>query len=227
MLRIFFLSFILLALLVIAWAGPRGATSRETPIEIFPDMDRQAKVKYQKDSEFFSDGVASRLPVEGTLPIGYTLPDRPAVEGGFVDAAGYTHGPDYLYTGRFGDYWGDGIPAEFDVDASFIERGRERYSIYCTACHGTAANGKGVTSSFGVLNAANMIDPAFSDPESPTYRVDGSIYDTITNGRGLMGPYGANITVRDRWAIVAYIRALQWAVENAPAESGSGDTAAP
>lgn len=219
MLRIFFLSFILLVLLIFAWAGPRGATFRQPPIEVFPDMDRQAKVMYQTDSGFFSDGIAARRPIEGTLPIGYQLPSTPAADGGRPDGPSFTHGPDYINTGRFGDYWGDGIPAEFEVDAAFIERGRERYNIHCKVCHGASGDGRGVTQSFGILNAANMIDQAFSDPASPTYRPDGSIYDTIANGRNLMGPYGSSINVHDRWAIVAYLRALQWAVNG-----GAGDT---
>ena len=67
----------------------------------------------------------------------------------------------------------------------------------------------GVISKYGLANIANFYAPQFSDPANEMFRSDGDIFNTITHGKGLMGSYGANITVNDRWAIVAYIRALQ------------------
>ncbi|HEY1051806.1 MAG TPA: cytochrome c, partial [Prosthecobacter sp.] len=103
-----------------------------------------------------------------------------------------------------------GDPAVFN--AEFIKRGEQRYNINCAICHGTSGNGKGVTSKYGILTAFNLQQPGNNDPaNAAAFRADGAIFDVITNGKGLMGSYGGNITVRDRWAIVAYIRALQLA----------------
>jgi mono/diheme cytochrome c family protein len=84
-----------------------------------------------------------------------------------------------------------------------IERGQQRYQINCLPCHGPDGDGKGITSKYG-LNGM----PTFHDPRLINM-CDGEIFNTITYGKTLMGPYGANVVVEDRWAIIAYLRVLQ------------------
>jgi mono/diheme cytochrome c family protein len=208
--RYFFVFLFCLALVVVFAAGFRGQEFKKPPIELIPDMDHQAKVKAQSRSDVFADGMGARVPVPGTVPMGFSVPDAPVSSGNATPSDdAFALGIGYYDTGRFGDYYGDGIPQEIEVDAAFLARGRERFDIHCAVCHGQSGNGKGATSQFGILNAANFHTPAFKVSTDAAYRPDGSIYDTITNGKGLMGAYGANITVRDRWAIVAWVRALQ------------------
>ncbi|MFV1995198.1 MAG: cytochrome c, partial [Verrucomicrobiales bacterium] len=190
---------------VLSLAPFRGGKFELAPWEIFPDMDRQYKVRHQKPSTFFSDGVASRLPVEGTVPMGYEIPSRSASAGG-VARGGFTHGGDYYNTGMFGEYFGEGMPGEVEVTPAFLERGRERYEINCAICHGSSGDGAGVVSNYWPIPIANLHDPRLGDPAQYP---EGAFFDTITHGKGLMGPYGGNITVADRWAIVAWIRVLQ------------------
>lgn len=212
--KYFFLSITFLAIIVVSAAGFRGGKSELPPLEIFPDMDNQAKVKFQAASGFFADGNGARLPVAHTVPMGFELPSKAAADGAKPPRFGFSNGTDYYNTGKFGDFYGDGIPSEVGVDAALIERGHQRYDIYCAVCHGASGNGKGVTSKYGILNAFNFHQPGIADPSNvAAYRPDGMMFETITQGKGLMGPYGGNIPVRDRWAIVAYIRALQAAVK--------------
>lgn len=213
--KYFFLSILFLTVIVVSAAGFRGSKSVLPPLEIFPDMDHQAKVKFQAKSDFFANGVGGRLPVAHTVPIGFELPEKAAADGGKPPKFGFSNGTDYYHTGKMGGFFGDGIPAEVAVDAALIERGHQRYNIYCAVCHGASGNGKGVTSKYGILNAFNFHQPGNTDPaNAAAWRPDGAMFDAITNGKGLMGPYGGNIPVRDRWAIVAYIRAMQTAVKD-------------
>jgi mono/diheme cytochrome c family protein len=208
--KYFFITYFFLAALIVAAAGFRGSKSELPPIEIFDDMDHQAKVKYQRSSEFFADGVASRKPVAGTVPMGFEVPSKAASEGGKPAKFAFSNGVDYYNTGRMGDYYGDGFPQQLALDQELLERGQQRYNIYCSVCHGESGNGKGTTSKFGILAAFSFMQPGNLDPANAgAYRPAGAIFDTITNGKGLMGPYGGTIPVRDRWAIVAYIRAMQ------------------
>lgn len=205
MLKVFFISLAFGVLLVVGAALFRGMNFDRPPIEIFPDMDRQQKVRFQKPSAFFADGATPRLPVAGTVPMGFAIPEKPAAQGSLA-AYGFTHGGDYYNSGRFGDYFGDGMPKEIEVTGEFIARGRERYDINCAVCHGAAGDGKGPVSNYWPTPIGNFHDPRLRDrAQSP----DGAIFHTITHGKGLMGPYGGNITVRDRWAITAYVRVLQ------------------
>ena len=108
-----------------------------------------------------------------------------------------------------GEFYGDGFPEQIKVDAGFLRLGRERYDIYCSRCHGESGNGAGVLANYGIANIANFHTPPYYDPADPAYRSNGSIFDTITKGKGLMGSYGANIPVNERWAIIAWVRTLQ------------------
>ena len=202
--------FLILAIAVVALVyalGPRGEKFSTPPFMLFPDMDNQYKVKAQKPSDFFENGQGARTPVEGTEPIGFKFPITS--EGATGSNLDYSSGSDYLNTGLFGDFYGKGFPSELKMDEAFIARGKERYQITCTPCHGDSGNGVGVVSKYWAIPpTANLIDPRVK--EMP----EGQIFWTITHGKGLMGPYNGVTSVRDRWAITAYLRGLQAAAGN-------------
>ncbi|HWB03571.1 MAG TPA: cytochrome c [Verrucomicrobiales bacterium] len=208
--RYFFLAYLFAIVIVLGFAGFRGDKFTHTPMEIFDDMDQQAKVKAQQTNFFFADGNAGRKPVVGTVPMGLHVADKSAAEGGF-QAYGFTHGSDFYNTGAIGAFYGDGFPAEVKVDATLVRLGRERYDIHCYPCHGQSGNAVGVMAKHGIPNIANFHAPAFTNPADPAYRPNGSIFETITKGKGLMGAYGPNIPVKERWAIIAWIRTMQLA----------------
>lgn len=206
MLRYFFIGLGLFIVIVLAAAGFRGQKSARTPIEIFPDMDRQPKVKAMVPSRFYADGRGARTPVPGTVPLGYERPlsaEYPRPDAGPYTAIRFSSGTDYLNTGRFGDQWGTGLPVP--VTMELLQRGRERYQIYCAVCHGDSGAGNGVAGKYGMVAIASYHQDRLRT------MADGEIFNTITHGRNTMLGYGANIPVNDRWAIVAYIRALQFA----------------
>ena len=206
MLRYFFIGLGLFLVGLFAVAGFRGQKSEKPPIEIFPDMDHQPKVKAQAPSEFFADGRGNRQPVPGTVPLGYEAPvskENPFPDEGKYRMVRYSSGTDYLNTGRFGDQWGTGIP--MPVTAELMQRGQERYTIFCGVCHGASGGGNGVAGQYGLVAIASFHQDRLRD------MADGEIYNTITHGKNTMLGYGSKIPVDDRWAIVAYVRALQTA----------------
>ncbi|NNE92539.1 MAG: cytochrome c [Verrucomicrobiales bacterium] len=202
--------FIVLAILTVTLAaaiGPRGEYFTKPPFELFPDMDRQYKVKYQKPSHFFEDNQGSRKPVAGTIPMGFVKPI--SKEGGIPSTSlDFSVGDDYFNTGTFVDNFGEGFPNQVKVDEDLLKRGQQRYEINCQVCHGASGNGQGIVHKYwadgaGLPPTANLLtDQVKALPE-------GQIYWTITHGKGLMGPYNGTINVQDRWAIVAYVRTLQ------------------
>ena len=204
MLRYFFIGLGLFLVGLFAVAGFRGQKSEKPPIEIFPDMDHQPKVKAQVPSEFFADGRGNRQPVPGTVPLGYEAPvskGNPFPDEGKYRMVRYSSGTDYLNTGRFGDQWGTGIP--MPVTAELMQRGQERYTIFCGVCHGASGGGNGVAGQYGLVAIASFHQDRLRD------MADGEIYNTIAHGKNTMLGYGSKIPVDDRWAIVAYVRALQ------------------
>jgi mono/diheme cytochrome c family protein len=211
MLRGFFLIFLLASLAIVAVFGFRGQKSTGSPIEVFPDMVRQPKVRAQAPLGFFADGRGGRVPVAGTIPIGYEMPQivtqaSPDSGPAVVDPnarprIGFSGGTDYYNTGKMGANWGTGLPVP--VTAELMERGRNRFNINCSVCHGLTAAGDGITKQFGLTTVATLQD------ERIRKMADGEIFNTITNGKNTMLSYGPNVTVSDRWAIIAYLRALQ------------------
>lgn len=183
--RYFLALLLLLVVAVIGIAGFRGDLSRKPPLEIFPDMDRQAKVRPQKPSGFFSDGFGSRPPVVGTVARGTPYQDIPRNTGQEPGTTNFVElGP---------------IP----LTAELLARGRERYRITCLPCHGGQADGNGISKKYGMVVVGNLHDPRMVEMG------DGELFHVIGNGRNLMQGYAANIDIEDRWAIVAYVRALQ------------------
>ena len=208
MLRGFLVIFILCGIAIVAVFGFRGQRSTQPPSEIFPDMVRQPKVRAQAPLDLFADGRGPRLPVVGTVPIGYEMPkpgkaESPSAEIGpwSHPRAGFSEGTDYYNTGKMGDHWGTGIPAP--VTPELMERGQQRFNITCAMCHGATAAGNGITKQYGLATVVSLQD------ERIRKMSDGEIFNTITNGKNTMMAYGPNIIVPDRWAIIAYLRALQ------------------
>jgi mono/diheme cytochrome c family protein len=212
MLRGFLLIFVLASIVLVAMAGFRGEHSPRTPWEIFPDMVRQQKVRAQSPIDFFSDGRGPRLPIASTVPIGYEppMPQLKAPPGNPPNAAppaaertriGFSVGTDYYNTGKMGNNWGTGIPVP--VTEQLMQRGQQRFNINCSVCHGLTAAGNGVAKLYGLNTVATLQD------ERIRKMADGEIFNTITNGKNTMMSYGGNVPVADRWAIIAYLRALQ------------------
>ncbi len=174
-----------LSLVTVVFMGVRGSISRKPPIVIFDDMDDQPKYKNQAGSNFFPDGRQMRLPPAGTVPFGreVSAPDKSLL----VDDAA--------------QFQLQRMPVE--VTMELLERGQRLYTTYCSVCHGGFGNGNGITVQYGQAPPANYHGDRLR--QAP----DGYIYQVITEGKGLMGPYGPSIRPADRWAIVAYVRALQ------------------
>jgi len=210
MLRGFLVIFLLCTIAILAVFGFRGQTSTGPPLELFPDMVRQMKVRAQAPLDFFADGRGPRLPVAGTVPIGYEMPKPKAIatpaDAG-VEApephprVSFSAGTDYYNTGKMGDKWGTGIPVE--VTRELMERGKQRFNITCAMCHGAAAAGNGITKQYGLATVVTLQDERIHKMS------DGEIFNTITNGKNTMMAYGPNVIVADRWAVIAYLRALQ------------------
>ena len=188
--RYIILAFIICSAVVIGIAGHRGDKTRKPPIELIPDMDRQPKLRPQTENAFFKDGRSSQLAPVGTVARRSAFEESPVNTGKVAGTTNFV----------------DTIPVP--VTAQLLARGQERYGIYCLPCHGAAGDGKGITSKLGMAVVADLHDHKARKLISAP---DGQIFDTITNGKGLMGAYGSVIDIQDRWAVVAYVRALQLA----------------
>ena len=210
MLKYFFIVYAFVALAVFGIFGIPGTKFERPPFRLFPDMDEQDKIRGQKPSEFFADGKGSRLPVTGTVP-------NSADNGVFSVEFGEGR-TGYYYTGLLDGYFGSGMPEELELTPetveSFLARGQDRFGIYCAICHGESGDGGGVVARNGLNGVRNLTEDGFKAANYP----DGLIYEVITHGKGQMGAYGMNIPVEDRWAIVAYMRALQEAREVSKAD---------
>ena len=170
---------------VVALAGcARGCTSSSPPIHLNPSMDNQPKVLAQTSSPFFYDGASMRTPVPGTVPIGGLKED-----GAFFTGKG----PDGQFVAA----------SPVPVDDALVARGRDRYRIYCQPCHDARGDGKGILFQRGNVPTANL------HQDRIVKLPDGQMFDVITNGQGLMAGYRWPIPPSDRWAIVAYVRALE------------------
>ena len=162
----------------------RGCTSSRPPIHLNPSMDDQPKVRSQTASDFFFNGASMREPVPGTIPIGGLKEDTAFFTGKGADGQ-------FVAT----------IPVT--KDEALLERGRQRYGIYCQPCHDARGDGRGI-----LFQRGNVPTASYHDDKILKY-ADGQIFDVITNGTGLMAGYKWPIPPADRWAIVAYVRELQ------------------
>jgi mono/diheme cytochrome c family protein len=193
--------------------GIPGHLSRKPPLEVFPDMDRQAKLRPEKPNDFFANGLTSQLPPAGTI----------ARSAPIETASGpvYTFEDSPVNTGKISGTTNFVEINPLVVNAALLARGREQFNIYCTPCHGGLGDGNGITKKIGVMPAvANLHDKRIVE------MTDGEIFNTITHGKGLMGAYGPLVVAQDRWAIIAYTRALQLSWLGSPDELTADQRAA-
>ena len=207
--RYFLVIFGIIVIATMGVLGKRGTHFRKPPLYIFPDMEWQPKLRPQKENGFFTNGLSSQLPVAGTVarstPIQtktgavYPFEDSPAITGQLTGTTNFVeHNP-------------------LAINAVFLKRGQQRFQINCSPCHGGLGDGNGITRKIGAMPVvANLHDKRIVE------MTDGELFYVITHGRNNMGAYGPNVTIEDRWAIVAYLRALQLArlgtVDDVPQE---------
>ena len=175
---------ILALTLTAAIAGCQGMPSEKPPVHVNPNMDWQDRFNAQEVNPFFDDNRADRQPIDGTVSRGDLQADLAYYQG--IDDNG-----DFV----------DKIPAT--VSAEMIMRGKERFNIYCSMCHGGTGAGNGIITNYGIVPP-----PSFYD-ERIVNMPDGEVYSAIYNGVRTMSSYRHQVPVADRWAIVSYIRTLQ------------------
>lgn len=205
--KYFFLSLFIVVVFAVGLFGFRGEKFALPPFELFPDMDHQDRVGAQEPNSRFANGSGSRLPVAGAVPQAFSseVSDLSFSEG----RAGY------YYTGELEGTLGNGMPEELEINdesasRALLSRGKERFAIHCAPCHGTSGNGKGVIAQYEGM--AGIVASIHNFPRET--HPDGHIYKVIAHGKGNMGGYKHNLSVRDRWAIVAHVRVLQEAQKN-------------
>jgi len=194
--RYFLAIFVVCVLAVVGVLGFRGSHSRKPSLYIFPDMEWQLKLRPQKPDGFFPNGISSQLHVAGVVPRSDPI----------MTAAGpvYPYEDAPVNTGRIAGTTNFIENNPLPITAQLLERGRQRFTINCSPCHGALGDGNGITKRVNAMAVVgNLHDKRMV--EMP----DGELFYVISNGRNLMGSYGANVTVPDRWAIIAYVRALQ------------------
>jgi mono/diheme cytochrome c family protein len=161
------------------------------------DMHNQPKYRPLRGTTFFADGASARPLVEGTI------------------ARGTLHEDEAFFTGKVGNATVKELP--FPVDAAVLDRGQERYNIYCTPCHDVTGNGKGLVVQRGYRQPPSFHEDRLRNADA------GHFFDTMTNGFGAMPDYRMQLSARDRWSVVAYIRALQLSQHAATADVPGGD----
>ncbi len=195
-------------------AKARTSHSSEPHIHIFPDMDFQPKYKSDQPMDLFGDGRANRGEITGTVARGSLNADETFYKG-------IEHAPE-------GDHWTTGFPRQLEINDALVRRGRNRFEIYCTPCHGYDGRGMGavptrVATTGGAWQARNLVD--VSNPVAINMP-NGQLFNTISNGYNTMMGYAAQIPPADRWAIVLYVRALQRsqnaALDDIPPDHRSG-----
>ncbi len=178
-------AFVVACLLIAIVGCNRGRPSEQPPVHLISNMDEQPKYKAQEAGEFFADGMAMRHPPEGTIARGQLYQD-----------AAYFYGKD-----------SQGKPLKkspIPTTMELLKRGQNRYDIFCSPCHGRIGDGQGMVSKRGMLPP-----PSFHDERLRVVE-DGHIFDVISHGKGNMAPYRSQLRIEDRWAIVDYLRALQF-----------------
>lgn len=174
-----------LGVAALALASLAGAGCRQ-------GMYNQAKERPLARSEFYRDGLASRIPPAGTVARGWLREDRTLHTG---------LGPDGKFVSE--------LPAAVPFDKALLARGRQRFDVFCSPCHGRQGNGQGMIVQRGFKQAASFhVDRLRAQPL-------GYFFDVMTNGFGQMSSYASQVPPEDRWAIAAYVRTLQFS-RNAP-----------
>jgi mono/diheme cytochrome c family protein len=190
------------------------------------DMQNQPKMKPFRTSTFYGDGLSARQPVEGTVPRGYLRSDSEFFTGkkrktlsSFQPSGQTPAGPqptaEAAQASPQNAFPDDVETFPFPISEETVNRGRQRYDIFCSVCHGLTGNGDGMIVRRGFRRAASFHDDRLR--QAPV----GHFFDAITNGWGAMPSYASQIPVQDRWAIVAYIRALQLSQQRSSAPQAS------
>lgn len=169
--------------ILITLYGCQGDFSHKTPIHPNPNMDNQKRYNPQAESTFFEDGRAMRIPPAGTVSRGNLKEDS------------------YFHTGMINNFHGDKLP--IPLTRELLERGKNRFNIYCSMCHGAAGFGDGI-----IVNRGIIPPPSFHDQRLLALPI-GHFFHVMTYGIRTMPSYAVQIPPEDRWAIAAYIRALQ------------------
>lgn len=206
--------------------GCRGDRSDKPPHQFFPDLDDQPKLKPQSETVFFEDGQSQRLPVAGTVAFGS---DSVIPQGDAQWVGSYAKDRDDMLKADETYYLGlvSGSTDKFvsrmpvKVDEDLINRGMERFNIYCTMCHGYDALGNESGSVGRLMNVrpVNLLDDKYRD-RSGDFGSDGYLFHIVReglwspDGTNRMPAYGHAINEQDAWGIVAYIRTLQAAFDS-------------
>ncbi len=178
-------------------AQARAVHSSKPRIHYIPDMDNQPRFEAQHANPLFADGRAMRPPVAGTV------------------ARGQLRADDHYYRGITRGAWATVFPAQVEISMTLLQRGRERFGIYCQPCHGAAGYGDGMVNVRAMelvnrgVNGTTWVQPKSLHEQQIREQPVGQIFNSISNGVRTMPAYGPQIPVADRWAIVAYLRALQ------------------
>jgi len=185
------LALVALALLPFAaFASVRWSTSASAPFHLVKDMDSQPRFRAQAGNAHFDDGRAMRPDPQGTVAFDALIDDP------------------LLLTGRGGETWSETLA--LPLTPQFLQRGRERFGIFCAPCHGLAGYGDGLVAARALeLQETNWVPPASLHDPIVRSRPAGQLFDTVRNGVRTMPGYARQIPVEDSWAIVAYVRALQ------------------
>ncbi|MFP4143809.1 MAG: c-type cytochrome [Phycisphaeraceae bacterium] len=221
----------LLALVVLSWiplvlaAYARVGFSQQPRVHLFQDMDNQAKIKPQEYHPIFRDERGMRPPVPGTIAWGPDIrePSDDALQADDHYYRGYRRV--VSDDGQPAAEYFEGFPDAVEVDEAFVERGRTQFNVFCATCHGLAGQGDGPVSKRAELLAergtpgTQWVRPSdVTDPRyGPGEYSEGRLYSVIARGVRSMPSYGSQIPPKDRWAIVAYVRALQLS-QRAPLE---------
>ena len=216
--RIFiFVGFILLLCLLLPpaiIARVRSTPNSNLPIHIIQDMAFQSKYKTQAVNPMFADGNTMRPPVVNAVARGET----------YLDA--------HLYDGVIDGQWANVLPSQVKMDFATLRRGQERFNIYCSVCHGISGGGNGIVNQRAMELVANTNGPVngtvwvqaknLVHDELVTVQPMGQLFNTITYGIRNMAGYGSQIPTEDRWAIAAYVKALQRSQNAQPSDVPAG-----
>ena len=198
----------------------RGRLSPNPRVHLVQDMDNQRRIKAQHASPqinghpLFNDGRGNRPAIEGTISRDTVILD------------------DHFAKGLAGNGWATDFPRQVTLDMALLERGRERFNIFCFPCHGRGGYGDGpvhqraqeLLQTPTLSNGTSWVAPKSVHEEAIRQQPVGQLFNTITNGVRTMAGYGDQVNEADRWAIVAYVKALQrsrYAQESDVEDAGS------
>ena len=163
----------------------RGSKFESTPIHLNPNMDNQQKYRSLEESKFFEDGSTMRKPIEGTVARGMISDDYSYQSGKNDDNSYLMNNP-------------------IELTEEVLNRGQDRYNIYCSVCHSQVGNGKGIVTQYDYpVIPANLHDQRIRE------QADGEMFNTIVYGLRSMPAYGYQLNTEDVWSIIHYVRALQ------------------